>query len=154
MGQRASRSGGGCLRAKRNGKWIWEFHLKISNMQNHRIPYSTATWSMMEDALEPAPFLSVVGNRNGKWTRIFASFERQSLQKAHKNQNHRILYSTATWGSVPVAPAAAACVRTAMVNGFEILTQNFQTCKIMKYPILRPHGALWKTLRSRRLFYQ
>ena len=53
-------------------------------MQNHRIPYSTATWGMVEDASEPAPFLSVVATRNGKWTRIFASFERQSLQKADK----------------------------------------------------------------------
>ena len=30
--------------------------------------------------------------------------------------------------------------------------QKSQTCKIMKYPIVRPHGALWKTPRSRRLF--
>ena len=53
-------------------------------MQNHGIPYSTATWGMVEDAPEAAPFLSVVASRNGKWTRIFASFERQSLQKAYK----------------------------------------------------------------------
>ena len=72
-------------------------------MQNHIIPYTTATWGIVEDASEPAPFLSVVANRNGKWTRIFALFERQSLQKAHKNQHHRILYSTATWDSVEVA---------------------------------------------------
>ena len=32
MGQRASRSGGGCLRAKPNGKWISFFYLKISNI--------------------------------------------------------------------------------------------------------------------------
>ena len=91
-------------------------------MQNHRIPHTTATWGIVEDASEPAPFLSVVANRNGKWTHIFALIERQSLQKAHKNQNHRILYSTATWDSVPVAPVAAACVRNAMVNGFEKFT--------------------------------
>ena len=103
MGQRASRSGGGCLRPKRNSKWIWKFHLKHSNMQNHRIPYNTATWGIVEDASEPAPFLSVVANRNGKWTRIFALFERRILQKAHKNQNHKILYNTATWDSVEVA---------------------------------------------------
>ena len=72
-------------------------------MQNHRIPYSTATWGMEEDASEPAPFLSVVATRNGKGTRIFAAFERQILQKAHKNQNHEILYSMATWDSVVVA---------------------------------------------------
>ena len=65
-------------------------------MQNHRIPYSTATWGIVEDASEPAPFLSVVASRSGKWTRIFALFERQSLQKAYKNQNHGKLYSTAT----------------------------------------------------------
>ena len=91
-------------------------------MQNHRIPYSTATWGMVEDASEPAPSLSVVANLDGKWTRMFALFERQSLEKTHKNQNHRILYSTATWDSVPVAPVAAACVRNAMVNGFENFT--------------------------------
>ena len=47
-------------------------------MQNHRIPYTTATWGMVKDASEPAPFLSVVASRNGKWTRIFALIERQS----------------------------------------------------------------------------
>ena len=91
-------------------------------MQRHQIPYSTATRGIVEDASEPAPFLSVVASRNGKWTRIFALFERQSLQKAYKNQNHRILYTTATWDSVPVAPVAAACVRNAMVNGYQIFT--------------------------------
>ena len=55
-------------------------------MQNHRIQCSTATWGIVEDASEPAPFLSVVANRNGKWTRTFALFERQSLQKTHNNQ--------------------------------------------------------------------
>ena len=54
-------------------------------MQNPAIFYSTATWGMVEDASEPVPFLSVVANRNGKWTRIFALFERRILQKAHKN---------------------------------------------------------------------
>ena len=34
--------------------------------------YTTATWGIAEDASEPAPFLSVVATRNGKWTRIFA----------------------------------------------------------------------------------
>ena len=72
-------------------------------MQKHEIPYSTATWGIVEDASEPAPFFSVVANRNGKWTRIFALIERQILQNAHKNQNHKILYSTATWDSVVVA---------------------------------------------------
>ena len=33
-------------------------------MQNHRIPYTTATWGMVEDASEPAPFLSVAANRH------------------------------------------------------------------------------------------
>ena len=50
-------------------------------MQNHGIPYSTATWGIVEDASEPAPFLPVVAGRNGKWTRMFALFERQILQK-------------------------------------------------------------------------
>ena len=91
-------------------------------MQNHEIPYTTATWGIVEDASEPAPSLSVVASRNGKRTRMFALIERQSLQKAYKNENHRILYSTATWDSVPVAPVAAACARNAMVNGFENFT--------------------------------
>ena len=52
-------------------------------MQKHEIPYSTATWGIVEDASEPTPFLSVVAKRNGKWTRIFALIERQSLQKKH-----------------------------------------------------------------------
>ena len=72
-------------------------------MQNHRIPYTTATWGIVEDASEPAPFSSVIANRNGKWTRIFALFERRILHKAHENQTHKILYSTATWDSVEVA---------------------------------------------------
>ena len=55
-------------------------------MQNHRIPYTTATWGIVKDASEPAPFLSVVAARNGKRTRIVALFKRQSLQKAHKNK--------------------------------------------------------------------
>ena len=39
-------------------------------MQNHEIPYATATWGIVEDASEPAPFLSVVASRNGKWTQF------------------------------------------------------------------------------------
>ena len=69
-----------------------------------------------------------------------------------KNQNHRILYSMATWGSMPVAPVAAACVRNTMVNGLESFTLKNQTCKSMKYLMVRRRGALSKTLRSRRLF--
>ena len=45
-------------------------------MQKNEMPYSTATWGIVEDASEPAPFLSVVANRNGKWARSFALFER------------------------------------------------------------------------------
>ena len=55
-------------------------------MQNHRILYSTAAWGIVEDASEPAPFLSVVAKRNGKWTRIFALFKRRILQKSQKNE--------------------------------------------------------------------
>ena len=77
-------------------------------MQSQEIPYSTASWGLVEDASEPDPFVSVAAKRNGKWTRLFALIERQSLQKKRENQNHRILQSTATWDSVPVAPVAAA----------------------------------------------
>ena len=62
-------------------------------MQNHEIPYTTATLGIVEDASETAPFLSVVASRNGKWTRTFALIERRSLEK-----NHEIPYTTATWG--------------------------------------------------------
>ena len=44
-------------------------------MQNHKIPYTTATWGIAEDSSDPAPFLSVVATRNGKWTRVFALIE-------------------------------------------------------------------------------
>ena len=91
-------------------------------MQSHEIPYTTAIWGIVEDSSEPAPFLSVVASCNGKWTRMFALIERQSLQKTRKNQNHKIPYSTGTWDSVPVAPVAAACLRNLMANGFEKFT--------------------------------
>ena len=91
-------------------------------MQNHGIPYTTATWGMVEDASEPAPFLSVVANRHTKMDAYFCFVRATTFIKKYKNQNHRILYSTATWDSVPVAPLAAACVRNAMVNGFEKFT--------------------------------
>ena len=55
-------------------------------MQNHRIPYTTATWGIVKDASEPAPFLSVVANRNGKWTHNFALIEQQSLEKHRKHK--------------------------------------------------------------------
>ena len=96
----------------------------LKNLKNKQsqIPYSTATWVIVEDASEPAPFLSVVAKRNGKCTHMFALFERQSLQKAYTHQNHRILHSTASWNSVPVAPVAAACARNVMVTGFQNFT--------------------------------
>ena len=75
----------------------------------------------MEDASEPAPFLSVVAKLNGKWTHMFALFERQILQKNIQTSNHKILYSMASWDSVPVAPVAAACARNAMINGRVLL---------------------------------
>ena len=56
-------------------------------MQKHEIPYTTATWGIAEDSSEPAPFLSVVASRNGKWTRTFALFEQRSLEKNHKTKN-------------------------------------------------------------------
>ena len=92
-------------------------------MQNHEIPYTTATWGMVEDASEPAPFLSVVVNRHTTMDAYFCSVRATKFtKKLEKIQNHRILYSTATWDSVSVAPVAAACARNAMVNGFEKCT--------------------------------
>ena len=55
-------------------------------MQNHKIPYTTATRSTVEDAAFSA-------NRNDKRILVFYF--------AIKNmQNHEIPYTTATWGSV------------------------------------------------------
>ena len=73
--------------ANPNGKWIRKSYFEVSNMQNHEAPYSTTTWGIVEDASEPAPFLSVVASRNGKWTRIFALIQQQSLEKYHKTKN-------------------------------------------------------------------
>ena len=50
-------------------------------MQKHEIPYSTATWGIVEDASELAPVLSVVATRDCKGTRTFALIEHQSLEK-------------------------------------------------------------------------
>ena len=55
-------------------------------MQNHKIPYTTATRSNVEDAAFSA-------NRNDKRILVFY-FEIKNMQ------NHEIPYTTATWGSV------------------------------------------------------
>ena len=106
-------------------------------MQNHRIPYRTATWGIVEEASEPAPFLSVAANRHTTMDAYFyfvraTKFTKNIKKKQNKKQTHRILYSTATWDSVPVVPVAAACVRNAMVNGFETYSKisNMQNHKI------------------------
>ena len=58
-------------------------------MQKHEMPYGTATWGIVEDASEPAPFLSVVAKRNGKWTPTFALIEQQSLEKKTPKSKHK-----------------------------------------------------------------
>ena len=55
-------------------------------MQNHEIPYTTATRSNVEDA-------ALSANRNDK--RILDFY-----LKIKNMQNHEILHTTATWGSV------------------------------------------------------
>ena len=55
-------------------------------MQNHKIPYTTATRSNVEDAAFSA-------NRNDKRILVF-------YLKIKNMQNHEIPYTTATWGSV------------------------------------------------------
>ena len=95
-------------------------------MQNHEILYTTATWGSVEDALEPARKLSVLANRHTKMDAYFCFVRATKFTKRRQKSNHRILYSTATWDSVPVAPVAAACVRNAMVNGFQNVTCKFQ----------------------------
>jgi len=58
-------------------------------MQNHRIPHTTATWGIVEDASEPAPFLSVVANRRTKMDAYFC-FDRAA--KFTKKQKQKIEY--------------------------------------------------------------
>ena len=55
-------------------------------MQNHKIPYTTATRSNVEDAAFSA-------NRNDKRILVF-------YLQIKSMQNHEIPYTTATWGSV------------------------------------------------------
>ena len=59
---------------------------KNTDMQNHKLPYTTATWSTVEDTAFSA-------NRNDK--RILSFY-----LKIKNMQNHEILCTTATWGSV------------------------------------------------------
>ena len=59
---------------------------KHTEMQNHKIPYTTATLSNVEDAAFSA-------NRNDK--RILCFY-----LKIKNMQNHEIPYTAATWGSV------------------------------------------------------
>ena len=118
-------------------------------MQNHEIPYTTATWGIVQDASEPAPFLSVVASRNGKWTRIFAAFERHILQKTYKNQNHRILYSTATLDSVEVASERAPFQRVVtkralrIRSGGNVYKNNVQVQWITKIKTTLKQDKIW-----------
>ena len=59
-------------------------------MQNHEIPYTTATWGIAEDASEPAPFLSVVVNRHTKMDAYFCFDRATKFRKNHKNQTIEI----------------------------------------------------------------
>ena len=59
---------------------------KTTKIQNDEIPYTTATWSNVEDAAFSA-------NRNDKRILVF-------YFKIKNMQNHEIPYTTATWGSV------------------------------------------------------
>ena len=56
-------------------------------MQNHRIPYSTATWGIAEDASEPAPSLAVVANRHAKMDAYFCFDRATKFRKNHKTKN-------------------------------------------------------------------
>ena len=111
-------------------------------MQNHKIPYTTATRSNVEDA-------ALSANRNDKRILVF-------YMKIKNMQNHEIPYTTATWGSVEDAlePARKLSVvakrHTKMDAYFCVFSSDkslkkSRKCKIIKYPILRRHGAMWKT---------
>ena len=58
----------------------------ITKLQNHEIPYTTATRSNVEDA-------ALSASRNDKRILVF-------YYKIKNVQNHEIPYTTATWGSV------------------------------------------------------
>ena len=73
-------------------------------MQNHEIPYTTATWGSVEDALEPARKLSVLVDCYTKMDSYFCVFRATKF------------------------------------------TNKIRKCKIIRSPILRRHGAMWKTL--------
>ena len=119
---------------------------KITKIQNHKIPYSTATWSTVEDAAFSA-------NRNDK--RILSFY-----LKIKNMQNHEILYTTATWGSVEDAlePARKLGVAVNRHTKMDLYFYVFRAtkflkntkCKITKYPVVRRRGALWKTLLFRQ----
>ena len=59
---------------------------KNMDVQNHRIPYTMATWSTVEDDVFSA-------NRNDKRILSFCL-------RIKNMQNHEIPYTTVTWGSV------------------------------------------------------
>ena len=87
MGQRSSRSSGGFLLV--DVYFCFDqatTFTKNTDMQNHKIPYTTATRSNVEDAAFSA-------NRNDKRILVF-------YVQIKNMQNHEIPYTTATWGSV------------------------------------------------------
>ena len=120
-----------------------------TKIQNHEIPYGTATWSIVEDASEPAPFLSVAANNNVKGTHTFALIERGSLQKTIEHQHHKIPYSTVTWDSVPVALVAASWLCFAAVSGFYNFAIHSWTGKIARYRMVRRCGTAFQSLQWR-----
>ena len=92
-------------------------------MQNHRIPNTLYYGHMGHGGRRFGAGAFFIRSRespyyNGRICLLCSSDK--VYKKLEKKQNHRILYSTATWDSVPVAPVAAACLRNLMVNGFDI----------------------------------
>ena len=54
-------------------------------MQNHEIPYPTATWGSVEDALEPARKLSVVVDSDTKMDSHFCVFRATNFTKKYED---------------------------------------------------------------------
>ena len=54
-------------------------------MQNHEIPYTTATWGSVEDALEPARKSSVLVKRHTKMDSYFCVFRATNFAKTYEN---------------------------------------------------------------------
>ena len=115
-------------------------------MQNHKIPYTTATRSNVEDAAFSA-------NRNDKRILVF-------YFKIKNMQNHEIPYTTATWGSVedalePARKLSVVANRHTKIDVYFCVdqvtnfTKQIKNIKFIKYTIVRRRGTAFQSLQWR-----